>query len=210
MRKHQFIIFLVIVFAASCIIYVPAEYEKPLPPDEEYYEDEYMGRDYPSRMDVSYFYDYLTPHGLWIYHSPHGYVWIPRVDRYSWHPYTYGQWIWTDHGWTWISHFKWGWAPFHYGRWGWDDYLGWYWVPGTVWGPAWVTWRRGSFYVGWAPLPPEVRFVYGVGVTSLPFRLRPSFWVFIEGRYFFSTRLYRYIIPIERNVTIVNYTNWLT
>ena len=28
------------------------------------------------------------------------------------------------------------------------------WVPGTVWGPAWVDWYWGDGYVGWAPLSP--------------------------------------------------------
>jgi hypothetical protein len=30
--------------------------------------------------------------------------------------------------------------------------LGWYWVPGNVWGPAWVSWASGGDYIGWCPL----------------------------------------------------------
>ncbi|HEX4138962.1 MAG TPA: DUF6600 domain-containing protein, partial [Candidatus Methylacidiphilales bacterium] len=29
------------------------------------------------------------------------------------------------------------------------------WVPGYTWAPAWVSWRYGDGYVGWAPLPPD-------------------------------------------------------
>ena len=32
---------------------------------------------------------------------------------------------------------------------------GWCWVPGYTWGPAWVSWRYGDGYCGWAPLPPD-------------------------------------------------------
>src|SRR5262249_8498113 len=47
------------------------------------------------------------------------------------------------------------WIVFHYGRWVWLDDLGWAWVPGREWGPAWVDWRRGGEYIGWGPFAPE-------------------------------------------------------
>lgn len=31
-------------------------------------------------------------------------------------------------------------------------------MPDTEWGPAWVVWRMGDDYCGWAPLPPRARF----------------------------------------------------
>ena len=34
---------------------------------------------------------------------------------------------------------------------------GWCWIPGTTWGPAWVNWRWGGGYVGWAPMAPARR-----------------------------------------------------
>ena len=67
---------------------------------------------------------------------PYGYVWTPRHMGYQWRPYSNGHWVMTDFGWTWVAYEPWGAIPFHYGRWGYDDYLGWYWVPGTTWGPA--------------------------------------------------------------------------
>lgn len=200
-------IFMVIGFMTSCLVYVPNPEAYP-PVETEYYDEDY--RDYSSGVDISYFYDHLSPYGYWTQHSLYGYVWIPRISTYGWRPYTNGRWIWTDYGWTWISAYNWGWAPFHYGRWGWDDYLGWYWRPGNVWGPAWVTWRRGSYYLGWAPLPPDIGFVVGVGISSLPYSLHHRYWIFVENRYFYNTGLLRYVLPRERTLTIINRTSLRT
>jgi hypothetical protein len=201
MKSKIIILFLGLLLAVSCVFYVPVK-EGGYPPQEEQYYDE----PYPSQVDTSYIYDYLTPYGMWLYQSPYGYVWIPDRVNYGWRPYTNGQWIWSDYGWTWVSSYRWGWIPFHYGRWGWDRQLGWFWVPDTIWGPAWVSWRRGDIYIGWAPLPPEARFIFGVGINSLPYTLSNSYWVFVEYPYFLDARLYRYVLPMERNITIINYT----
>lgn len=160
--------------------------------------------------DGSYFYDYLSPFGSWIAMRPHGYVWIPRHMGYRWRPYNDGRWVWTDYGWTWISEYEWGWVPFHYGRWGWDDDLGWFWVPGTVWGPAWVTWRTSGMYFGWAPLPPGVEFEPGTGIRRLPFEIPGHSWIFIEGRDFLEMRLGGRILPPERNMTLLRLTELRT
>lgn len=204
--KRSFIsfVFIGLLLLSGCIIYVPAPGNAPQPQDEPYYQEDY--RDTPIRYDTSYFYDYLSPHGMWISHSPYGYVWIPRVYRYNWRPYTDGSWIWTDFGWTWVSEWEWGWIPFHYGRWGWDNYLGWYWVPDTVWGPAWVTWRHSSLYIGWAPLPPGTRFMPGVGITSVTPGLSSRDWIFVDYSNFYRTPIYRNMLPIERNQTIIGST----
>lgn len=197
-------VFLGLLLLSSCIIYVPYPEGSPPPQEEPYYEEDY--RDTPSRYDTSYFYDHLSPHGMWVNHSPYGYVWIPRVYKYGWRPYSNGNWIWTDFGWTWVSDWEWGWIPFHYGRWDWDNYLGWYWVPDTVWGPAWVTWRRSSLYIGWSPIPPGTRFVPGVGIRTVTIGLSGRHWIFIEYPYFYRTHIYRYMLPVERNQTIISYT----
>src|SRR5262245_1262667 len=68
-------------------------------------------------QDVGYFYDELDPYGDWLWVEPHGWVWAPvSVDPF-WRPYTVGQWVWSDWGWTWASGEPWGWATYHYGRW---------------------------------------------------------------------------------------------
>lgn len=100
------------------------------------------------------FYDELAPHGDWVWYRG-GYVFVPGDVDDRWRPYALGRWVYTDdYGWMWNSDEPFGWATYHYGRWGYSDDLGWYWVPGRVWAPAWVSWRRGPDYVVWAPLPP--------------------------------------------------------
>ncbi|MEN6559477.1 MAG: DUF6600 domain-containing protein [Acidobacteriota bacterium] len=157
-------------------------------------------------LDIGYCYDYLAPYGTWIGLAPHGYVWCPRHMGYRWRPYIDGYWIWTDWGWTWISDYDWGWMPFHYGRWGWDDDLGWFWVPGTVWGPAWVTWRWSDLYFGWAPIPPGLDFRAGIDFDALALGIPFNFWVFVGGSHFLDRDLGRYCLPYERNATIIGLT----
>jgi hypothetical protein len=126
---------------------------------------------------------------------------------YRWRPYSDGHWVMTDDGWTWIANEEWGSIPFHYGRWGYDDEFGWFWVPGTVWGPAWVSWRWSDQYAGWAPLPPGVEFRTGMGFASLSFDIPIRFWIFLEAPHFLDRDIYRYSLPYERNVTIINFTS---
>jgi hypothetical protein len=207
MKKNLWILLLGLLFAASCVVYVPYGGEEGAqPPRERVRTYDQDNRDYPAEMDISYFYDYLSPYGTWVSYSPYGYVWVPRYADTRWRPYTYGRWVWTDDGWTWLSYDEWGWIPFHYGRWGHDRRLGWYWVPGTAWGPAWVTWRWNNLYIGWAPLPPDVDFDMGIGMIRPSFDLDDNFWVFVEGRYFQYDYLDRYALPYERNNTIIRYT----
>ena len=101
------------------------------------------------------FYDSLANEGTWIQSPDYGYVWQPNVTDADWAPYTDGHWVYTQDGWTWVSSDPSGWATCHYGRWVNLDGTGWCWVPGYTWGPAWVSWRYGDGYCGWAPLPPD-------------------------------------------------------
>ena len=209
MKKNVLAVLLGFLFLSSCIVYVPYEGEGGTPPPRTTPEDKTYERDYgdyPSEMDYNDFYEYLSPYGVWVHNGPYGYVWIPRQVGHNWRPYTYGRWVWTNYGWTWISYHQWGWVPFHYGRWGWDNRLGWFWVPGSIWAPAWVSWRWSNLYVGWCPLPPDVEFVAGIGIGSLPYDFPDSYWVFIEGRYFQYDYLDRYVLPYERNRTVVRLT----
>jgi len=108
-------------------------------------------------QDASFqtFYDELSSQGTWIQSSDYGYVWQPDVNDPDWAPYTDGNWDYSDDGWTWASNEPWGWATYHYGRWVNLTGHGWCWVPGYTWAPAWVSWRYGNGYCGWAPLPPD-------------------------------------------------------
>jgi hypothetical protein len=138
----------------------------------------------------------------WVDTKDKGEVWVPTVPA-NWRPYTYGQWANTDQGWAWIDEQPWGWATSHYGRWAYDQDLGWAWVPGTVWAPAWVAWREGGGYVGWAPLPPTVGFTAGVGLDFGEVTISSGFFTFVGERDFLAPRLEAVIVPSSRNAAIV-------
>lgn len=163
--------------------------------------------DYYDRGDVTYqtFYDELSPHGRWVDYPGHGYVWIPNAGS-DFRPYsTNGHWVWTDdYEWMWVSDYDWGWAPFHYGRWDYDPYYGWYWVPGYEWSPAWVAWRDGGDYYGWAPLRPGINISinFNIGTYRPPY----DFWCFTPRRYITYRNIYNYCVPRSRNITIINQT----
>jgi hypothetical protein len=162
---------------------------------------------YGEGNDVSYqtFYDELSPHGRWIDYPEHGYVWVPNQVS-GFRPYeTAGHWVWTDgYEWMWVSDYSWGWAPFHYGRWFSDPQYGWMWMPGYEWSPAWVAWRDGGDYYGWAPLRPGINISinFSIGNYNPPV----DYWVFAPRRYISSPRIYDYCMDRGRNVTIINNT----
>jgi len=97
----------------------------------------------------------LTECGSWVEVGTYGHCWRPTGVVVGWRPYCDGHWEWTDCGWYWVSDERWAWACYHYGTWVIDPGFGWVWVPGVEWGPAWVSWRSGGGYVGWAPLAPR-------------------------------------------------------
>src|SRR5690554_3194351 len=108
-------------------------------------------------VSMETFYEELSPYGVWIEDPQYGRVWRPDVDQDEFRPYyTNGHWEMTKYGNTWVSDYDWGWAPFHYGRWHHSSRRGWVWVPDVHWGPAWVSWRSGGGYYGWAPLGPGI------------------------------------------------------
>jgi hypothetical protein len=155
---------------------------------------------------VDYFHDQLSPYGQWVVREGYGQVWVPNVAN-GWRPYTTGHWIHTDQGWAWVADENWGWAAFHYGRWYYDREIGWGWLPGTVWAPAWVAWRSGGGYLGWAPLGPTVGFSARIGLgAELTVGIGPGFFTFCSQRDFLSPRINTYIMPSSRNLTIVNNT----
>jgi hypothetical protein len=118
-----------------------------------------------------------------------------------------------DYGWVWDSDEDWGWATYHYGRWTQVDGIGWCWVPGRVWAPAWVSWRYGGSYVGWAPLPPEARFSAAIGISiwaDAHYGVGPYAYSFCGVRDFGAPSLARVILSPERNVTIFTSTTNVT
>ena len=149
------------------------------------------------------FYDDLSPYGTWISYPQYGYVWQPRVGR-GFHPYrTSGHWVWSDqYQWIWVSDYDWGWAPFHYGRWHYDSYYGWIWVPDYEWSPAWVVWRGGGDYYGWAPMDAGISISIAFGNYSPSY----DYWSFVPRRYITSPSIYNYYVSPQQNTTIINNT----
>ena len=158
---------------------------------------------YPNRsVSLQVFYDELSYYGDWINNPDYGYVWRPDVGSDFRPYYTNGRWAMTSYGNTWVSDYEWGWAPFHYGRWFYDDYDGWIWTPDTEWGPAWVDWRSGSGYYGWAPLGPRINININIGRR---YNAPHNHWVFIPQRCIYYPSYSRYWEP-RRNVYIYNNT----
>ena len=80
-----------------------------------------------------------------------------------------------------------------------------------MWGPAWVEWRQGGGYIGWAALPPgrhgvDVNIEIGVEVGE------PPYWAFafVEERYIIDEHVRDHFEPVTRNVTIFNITKNIT
>ena len=147
---------------------------------------------------VNDFYAPLARHGYWADVAPYGRCWYPAYVEHDWRPYTEGYWLWTDNGWYWESDEAWAWATYHYGRWVLDPYYGWVWAPDTVWGPAWVCWRGGGEYVGWAPLPPRCGFGPDGWLMTERVVIAPQWFVFV--------RYGRFCEPIHRHDVIINRT----
>ncbi len=204
MKNGLWITTLVLLMATGCAAYASSP-QTGYPPGAGG-QNYGVPQQYGPEMGMDSMYDQMSPYGNWVVLDPYGYVWIPRNMGYRWRPYTDGHWIMTDYGWTWIANEPWGSIPFHYGRWGYDNDFGWFWVPGTVWGPAWVSWRSNDQYMGWAPLQPGVEFHVGMDFASLSANIPGNFWVFLQTSHFLDNDLYRYALPYERNVTIINYT----
>jgi hypothetical protein len=153
-------------------------------------------------VSLQTFYDELSYHGDWINNPDYGYVWRPNVGNDFRPYYTNGRWLMTEYGNTWVSDYSWGWAPFHYGRWFYDDYDGWIWLPDTEWGPAWVDWRTGGGYYGWAPMGPRITVNINIGRRYYP----DNYWVFIPQRHIYYTGGYYNYWQPNRNVVIIKNT----
>ncbi|PYK72634.1 MAG: hypothetical protein DME42_08475 [Verrucomicrobia bacterium] len=163
-------------------------------------------------VSINFFYDNLNG-GNWYEVADYGYVWQPdAATNPEWRPYTDGYWAYTDVGWTWVSYEDFGWATYHYGRWIRLEDQGWCWVPGYEWGPAWVSWRTGGDYIGWAPLPPAGggEIVYESrpigGHVDVDFGIGPAYYNFIDIRFIGEPVLIGHYYPYTQNVVYINNT----
>jgi Family of unknown function (DUF6600) len=153
----------------------------------------------------------LSPYGTWMQVPGYGLCWRPAVAVTNpyWRPYCdQGYWTYTDDGWCWQSDYPWGGIVFHYGRW-YRDRLGWVWVPGYNWAPAWVCWRQGDGYCGWAPLPPGAVFKPGIGLwyngrlaVEVDFGLGADLFTFVPYDRFWDHNLHAFILPHDRALVV--------
>jgi hypothetical protein len=98
------------------------------------------------------------------------------------------------------------------GYWWWGP-SNWVWVPGYEWGPAWVSWRTGGNYVGWAPLPPHRGgggVVYAGGAigpnVDLEFDIGPLYYNFVDVHYIGEPVLRERIFRPDQNIAYLSQT----
>ena len=156
-------------------------------------------------VSLSFFYDELAPYGHWYPSQQYDWVWRPAGVHAGWRPYVDGYWVYSDYGPTWVSDYEWGWAPFHYGRWYLDPVLGWVWVPGTQWAPAWVSFHHGGGWVGWAPLPPGAGFSAGFSYAR-----HSGSYCFVQERHFLDRHIRRRAVPVAHNHGLLRRTRNVT
>jgi hypothetical protein len=153
----------------------------------------------------SFFYSNLTPYGSWQVSSSYGQVWRPSAYTVGWNPYYDGHWVYTDLGWTWVSDYPWGDVCYHYGTWDFDPSLGWVWVPGYVWAPAWVEFRTGPDYIGWAPVPP--RFSLGATFGFGGGGIEASRFVFVSSGNFLAPTIRFHTVPLAQTQLVFRHTS---
>lgn len=159
-------------------------------------------------MSFSYFRSSLSPYGRWFDDPAYGWCWSPEDVAADWRPYRDGYWADSDEGWTWVSAEPWGWATDHYGRWAYDSNRGasssWIWIPGAVWAPAWVAWREGGDWIGWAPLPLSPAGTSGARPRALDVARIPAHeWSFVSAGHFTEQRLRGSLAPPGRNAALL-------
>jgi len=120
-------------------------------------------------------------------------------------PYTNGQWVHTNNGWYFRAASQHEEITHHYGRWVHTPAMGWLWVPGRVWAPAWVDWREEEEYIAWAPVPPSVYIVNNVIIAPPVYEER---YVIVERRYFIEPEVYRYSYKVHKHKHKVKITEW--
>ncbi len=152
-------------------------------------------------VDFDTFYDDLSPYGTWDNDPSYGQVWICNEPGFVPY-YSGGNWAYTDAGWAWNSSYDWGWAPFHYGRWAYNNR--WMWVPGYQWAPAWVSWRSGGGYYGWAPLGPGINIGFGFGYGGY---IAAERWNFCRAGYLTNRNFSNYCLGRGENYNFIRNTS---
>lgn len=178
-------------------------YEQPYRPIE-------IERDDTDPVCLSTFAAELEPYGVWVDDPELGLVWVPDATLLGvgYQPYvSAGHWSYTEQGYYWESDHSWGWVTFHYGRWSRSVAHGWVWVPGARFAPAWVEWRHGGGWIGWAPARPSFHWHDGVAYEADD---PPSPWAFVHASAFFSPYLTIVVAPGSSHDVLMGSTSrWL-
>jgi hypothetical protein len=146
-----------------------------------------------AKDDPQNFTNLLTPYGSWVEVEGYGQVFQPSSDiiGIGFTPYvSHGHWLFSDEGWVFESDLPFGWATYHYGRWAFEPSMGWFWQRGDDFAPAWVEWRQGGGYLGWAPIAPARD-----GVEA---NLNASAFTFVPEERVIERRLEPYVLSSER------------
>lgn len=164
-------------------------------------------------VTMDQFHQALDNYGQWVDAGQYGQAWQPSQVEDGWAPYTDGQWAFTDDGWTWMGAEPWADTVSHYGRWAYVDGLGWCWVPGYDWAPAWVSWRDNGDYLGWAPLPPEADWDPEVGLgiwVDSTYGIGPRYYHFLRKRDFAEHNVRGALLPARHNLAFMLATSNVT
>jgi hypothetical protein len=117
----------------------------------------------------------LSQYGKFVQHPRYGEAWLPTAVPQGWHPYPPCHWVNTkQYGWYYNDDTPWGQVVHHYGRWANDPQMGWIWISGAEFSPAWVVWRTSPQWIGWEPLMPDADLQPGASQPS------SAGWIFME------------------------------
>lgn len=183
------------------------------PTTSDYFQQSVPVQEYqpPPPEVVTVYESDLNPYGSWVTVGGYGQCWAPYSRPTGWEPYTVGYWADTDYGWSWVAvddESQWGDVAYHYGRWYNAPSAGWVWIPGTTWAPAWVAWREGGGYCGWAPLPPQAGFGVEFSAGDADRYVPSSQYVYCDERYVTGGNVGQHIV--RNDVTIINQTTNIT
>ncbi|MGB9835989.1 MAG: DUF6600 domain-containing protein [Candidatus Saccharicenans sp.] len=154
---------------------------------------------------VFYFAQYYgNKYGEWLWDDLYGYVWRPFYnDIYpwgNWSPYFYGRWSYVNGELFWVPEEPWGWVPYHLGIWQWDKKLGWVWIPGSVFAPAWVDWCFYYGYFSWRPwtLSDFLFYAYyGLGTGDYYWN---NYWTgWSTGSYFAGNQMNNFLKKVSKD-----------
>ena len=153
---------------------------------------------------VFYFAQYYgNQYGEWLWDDLYGYVWRPFYnDIYpwgNWSPYVYGRWSLVNGNLFWVPEEPWGWVPYHLGIWQWDKKIGWVWIPGSVFAPAWVDWYFYYGFFSWTPWTLNDMLFYGYYGMNPGDYYWNSYWNnWSTGSYFSGDEIKRYQNKISK------------